>query len=870
MTVALASGQEGMLNVFEDFVIKRSKRAAEAFGLKPLTVWKMLKEGIADSMATQGRTWLTLPEAHGIFQKFGLTGGRDSAFVKELSNEGLLFEDVIFDVSTRRATEVVRLPYQKFSDHLIARYLLKGLEKDDPAKCLAAGTPIGALLTPSANFNRYDSVVEALLIEFPERAKQAELLDFLPRVNEELARLFLNGLAWRKSSSFSKSTSKWISRLLAHEPLVRETLSALVGLATKPKHPFGAKPLDGYLRKMTLPERDLHWSEFLRHQYEESVCQRLLAWLETLEADKLTAEYAEVYIAVLRWFLTSTNRHFRDRATRGLYVVGRRFPEMLFASTLDSFSINDPYIRERMLAASYGVVMALQFGPGSEAFCASTLRPFSQRLYKTMFAKGAPHATTHILTRDYARHILEAALLHEPNLFRRNEIRRIRPPFKDGGIRRWGRSADRDKARASPGSPLHTDFLNYTLGTLVRDRGNYDFKHPGHVRVVQNIHWRIYQLGYDFGKFEKIDKEIANAYWRAEGGSKVDRYGKKYAWIAFFELAGHRADTGTSRREDPTQRTPEVDIEPSFPVAPSPVRLVRRSLLGRSQARIGDWIKRGPKPNLRPYLIRTAIGHERGRWLALDGFVEHKDLQRHRAAFAFLKSIFVRKADVPRIAELLHQCKEFGHTVDRLEETHYTFSGEVPWSDTYPYLANEEKLRLRTGKKYIERVPGKKATLADVLFFERTVSERDEKRGYVEVEREEFEEFDVEPAARCLSWESHHTDVTDSYSVPVLSREIAEMFRLSSRPQTFDLFDRTGRRASVWTDFEEENGASEHFLYCRESLIDQYLRSKNLELIWVTWGERRFFDKDPMRRLGAQQPGYVEFSSILPRRDFGA
>lgn len=858
----IASGQEGMLNIFEDFVIKRARQTATKCGLQPLAVWKMLKEGIAATMAQQGRTHLTLTEAHAVFRASGIQAGQDRAFTRELSNEGLLFEDVVFDASTRKGTEVIRLPYQKFSDHLIARYLLKSLDNKDPAKSLAPGTPLGDLVAPKKGYPRYDSVVEALLIEFPERVNQRELIDFLPGLDEDLARLFLNGLLWRKPSSFGKATAKYINRILGHEPLTREALSSLLGLATKPKHPFGAKCLDRYLRGMPLAERDLHWSESFRYHDEESVSSRLLGWLETCDANKLTPEYGEVYITVLRWFLTTTNHYFRDRAARGLYIIGRRYPELLFGSTLESLSLNDPYIPERMIAASYGVVMALQFGTGSPAFQAGPLATYARALFDQMFKKGATFSTTHILMRDYARHSIEAALLHNPRLLSAREIRLIRPPFKFGGIRRWGRSGNRDKARGSPGSPIHGNFLNYTLGTLVRDRNNYDFKNPGHVRVVQNIYWRLYQLGYDYDKFEKVDKQIAEAYWRTEGGGKVDRYGKKYSWIAFFELAGHRADRGLSGRNDPTQRIPDVNIEPSFPVAPPSIQVVTENLIGRSRSPVASWIARGPKPDLRPYLRRTSIGGQRGPWVAIDGFVEQKDVSRNRSVLIFLKTLLVKKADRDRILQCLPNCKDFRHTSDRLEQTTYAFAGEIPWSDTFPFLANKERLRLGTGRTYLKRIPGSSATLADWLRSSGTASPGASKRGFLEVECEEHEEFDVEPAARNYSWEGYHTDFTEGQTVAIPTKEIASTFGLTSRPQTFDLFDGAGRKASISLDYRGKDGRRNDFLYCRQAIIERYLRAKNFDLVWVMWGERRFVHKDAMRDMVGKGPHYVQFSSL--------
>src|SRR5262249_53065107 len=49
-----------------------------------------------------------------------------------------------------------------------------------------------------------------------------------------------------------------------------------------------------------------------------------------------------------------------DQATRPLYWFGRGDSAALFDLTLDALAINDPYVSERLLAASYGIVMAHQ------------------------------------------------------------------------------------------------------------------------------------------------------------------------------------------------------------------------------------------------------------------------------------------------------------------------------------------------------------------------------------------------------------------------------------------------------------------------------------------------------------------------------
>ena len=96
------------------------------------------------------------------------------------------------------------------------------------------------------------------------------------------------------------------------------------------------------------------------------------------QAQPVTKEYAQMYVTIMMWTLTSTNRSLRDRATRAIYYIGCMFPETLFELTIQALGINDPYVPERMLAASHGVTMALQH---EKKFAAKTLQDFARQLF---------------------------------------------------------------------------------------------------------------------------------------------------------------------------------------------------------------------------------------------------------------------------------------------------------------------------------------------------------------------------------------------------------------------------------------------------------------------------------------------------------
>ena len=102
---------------------------------------------------------------------------------------------------------------------------------------------------------------------------------------------------------------------------------------------------------------------------------------------------------MLTWFLTTSHRGIRDKATKALAcILSGRLP--LAARLLGDFvTVNDLYVLERLLAACYGA--ALQ-GVREEG-----LSELAQVVFDKIFAHGKP--PTNALLRDHARGIVDYA-----------------------------------------------------------------------------------------------------------------------------------------------------------------------------------------------------------------------------------------------------------------------------------------------------------------------------------------------------------------------------------------------------------------------------------------------------------------------------
>ena len=659
-----------------------------------------------------------------------------------------------------------------------------------------------------------------------------------------------------------------------------------------PNHPFNASFWSERLSALSMSERDLSWTECVRrnrYSFEETV-MRFEGTCRN--AQDLSKERLYLFAEHIMWILTSTVRPLRDQATRALYWYGRRFPQEFFALVMKSFTINDPYVPERMLAATYGIAMARQNDFKDTSFVTDILPLYGRQLYENMFKPNAPYSTTHILARDYAKRTIDIALIHHPDLLTDDERERITPPFTDGGIREWGESENTEEGPP----PIQMDFRDYTLKSLIKvdDSAPDEYK-----RVKANVYWRIYDLGFSLENFGKIDKWISDENWNRsrynEHPRKIDRYGKKYSWIAFYELAGFRQDNHSLPDRYDEGRISGADIDPSFPDEQQEYNLVTEDFLGDPEISVEEWISKTPPPDMIKYLKVDNLCGEQGPWILLQGFLPQKDENIGRNMLAFLHGLIVRSEEAAEIVEILkNQEKIDGHSIPSCPEDHRTFAGEIPWCDTYPpnkweefpfevrkVLIPEQRPEfLRDG----EPIPWEEEfevrnIIADLIEkedeerLEALLSERNLELTIktVEVEQREHKEFEVLVPVRENYWEESCSVVIPHRNIALPAREITEYLCLYGQPQSFDLFEKeNGRRASITFQYGEKWGETQHCTYLRQDLLERYLAEIGGELIWVIWGERRqaFQNIDALYE-SLQDAPYESFQEVKTYCDIG-
>ena len=787
----------------------------------------------------------------------------DSSIVNLLAQEGVVFRNP----GAEPGEYVITPVYDALGGYIIANSLLAKYANDRTFEWLKDPEVIASFGGDDSHELASD-IFRSLVTLAPCRMHGKQLWK---EATDPLRNAALRFATELEAKYLDEDTVTALLALLRDNPKARPYLfSRLQATRGAPNHPLNAEFLDSALRAMPVSERDLSWTEWVRETRRErfnELRSMELRWKKDLTtrtpSDRLRAKW-------VMWFLTSTDRELRDVATRAMHWYGRGSSAYLFEECLGSLGINDPYVPERMLAASYGVAMARHTDTGGQTFVSVTLPEFARSLYNSMFAEGAPSGTTHSLMRDYATRIIEIALLHNPELFSFEEIQRSKPPFIDGGNREWGKCENSKEEHHSLDSPFRMDFENYTLGDLVPDRGNYDYKHEEYRKVRAQILWRVEQLGWSAELFKNVDSSIENEHFHPRIGGdtkKIERYGKKYSWIAFFEMAGLLHDQG--KLEDWIERTSYVDIDPSFPERVTRSHLITADFLGDPEMDMKEWIANGPLPNVDPYLKLGEIQQVEGPWVALDGFAVQEDESRGRSSFCFIRSFLVANQDSDSFLDRLRRQDLEGRWLPEKPEVIYTFAGEIPWCDTFPkngfcefsFVTGEEIVKVQRSQKVLF-LDGEILGMTWVDFVLRCASEdatgeteerqhiSDEDLGRIEIRempveveevKREHVKFNALIPVCDFGWEGYQTTASDAGHATTSAKEISADLELIGQPQTFDLFTKDGVKATFNVS-DQSNDFKNHqsMFFIKENLLRTYLEKNDLVLIWAIWGERGY------------------------------
>ncbi|WP_435019111.1 hypothetical protein TA3x_001109 [Tundrisphaera sp. TA3] len=397
---------------------------------------------IADAMFDSGGIALEQSYAKSILDEIWPTpsdSGYSKSLLKRLIAEGLLADDYYYPSPGELPVPIIRFGYERLADFQIARRLLERHGKEFGIKAdIPDDSSLGKFISGNEKHYQHAGIMTALVVLAPEFLGR-ELSELLPGIDmgDAYNAAFIEALPWRDGQYLNFPAIKLIEELLdrgdhasSRHAISDPVLEKLIQISAQPDHPMNADWLHGRLSRMAMPERDLRWSTFLHRSWlkrewtESGPIPRLLEWAWPINAehvdpsDGLEDDVVRLVSIILAWCFTTSDRYVRDRATKGLVSILRSRLHLL-PTLLDSFlDVDDPYVHERLMCAAYGCVMRSNDRQGSNFL--------ARYVYDHVFADDCP--PTHLLTRDYARGIVEYAIAFGGM----NDVdaSKIRPPYQ--------------------------------------------------------------------------------------------------------------------------------------------------------------------------------------------------------------------------------------------------------------------------------------------------------------------------------------------------------------------------------------------------------------------------------------------------------
>jgi len=463
--------------------------------------------------------------------------------IKKSLLDELLSNGVLTQNTNYSKEECVYVTYEKLDDYLYAR-LLAG-ELDDIG--------IDQFRTKYQKLREYGDILEALAIVLSENAKY-ELFDIFEeeKRNPIIISSFCNSLKWRKPDTISQNTIDYINKIVLRTKIGFETLfDVLVLISSKVGHSLNAERTVEYILNFPMPDRDARFILLFDDLYYEegSSINRLLDWCLLKKTNENALEGTVRLAAImLATFLISPNNNLRDKTTKALVNLLSGRIDILI-SVLEKYkNVDDPYLIERLYAVAFGCIVSEQKSDKIEAL--------AMYVYDTFFKNE--YVYPNMLVRDYVKSIIEYAKYKVSSS--KLSTLDVQPPYKsempevpsDDEIKKykfdynepdfqdyyWSQNAilssmkveyDRDGA---PGG--YGDFGRYTFQSYFSNWNGLNYNDLKNIAIK-----RIFEMGYDVEKHGQYDRRIDSARYRNDS---VERIGKKYQWIALYELAAQVAD----------------------------------------------------------------------------------------------------------------------------------------------------------------------------------------------------------------------------------------------------------------------------------------------------------------------------------------
>lgn len=585
------------------------------------------------------------------------------------------------------------------------------------------------------------------------------------------------------------------------------------------------------LVKLDLWNYNLEWSYFI-YQLGDEIFSFVHNTIEEIKDDKIEFSEATIKARFIAFILSTNIRELRDKATIFVIEFGKKYPLELLRLTVEFSSFKDLYVYERLVSGCYGVVLIKQ---NDVDFIEKILPQIAEKLFDLQFASKPAAPVYNYIVIDSIKHLLDLAILKGAIVFSQEDLERIKnykftPPFI------WLKPSKKQvhlinsSHEISWPNPIGMDFGIYTIPRLVkREDDDYDRRN-----AITNVYKRIFELGYKEldlgGATEEKFKEFIWGHKIYGIDGKVDKLGKKYSWISFFDYAGYlllneklnvydKYGYGSSHY----QRLSDVDIDISLPNTNYDInlKLYCEDLFDKKDSNL-KWYEEIKIDSIKE-LFETKL---EGDYSMLYGFIEQRTEEYKVRSFLMAETFFINKDE--NYEKIKKESAVFDWKSDvnfPKEHSRNKYFGELYWADAES-IQEAYDINIPTEEKITYK---RKREIYEIL--------HDERLGYDNID-EEIEEtsnvtflFNSEATVIDYLWESD-SEILKGFGEYFPSSKMGINLNLKADPNTGQILDNELNVAYKCISYEDNTHFKNTFNYMRSDLLRKYMNENNLALVY--------------------------------------
>lgn len=642
---------------------------------------------------------------------------------------GLVDEEILQDnLSPDGNTYMLDFAYERFGEHLVARKLLFGKRLEQVQDAFLPGAEFYKIFVESKGLvEKNKGLLEAMISQIKDSFK-TEFFTVAPAMEQltEGSAFVMNLIRNSDTVLMSKATKIFILKTLQEDSKMHDILWLELLKRTDEENAFNAEFLHEILLDQSMAQRDAGWTIFINGEFDglfdegliSSMIFRSLKNIIDVEPDQ---QKLWLNGLSLSWMLSSSNRALRDQVTKALIMLFSDHPSLVIKLLNYFKDVNDPYILQRQYAIVYGISV--------RAVPSTVFKELGETVQKLIFAK--PEVYPDLLLRDYARATIE----HLVTIGIRFDfdLDRITHPYKSKGFDVFPDNEEIDNLLSrmdgvnnaqlsgtkmlmssmvteyGRGTASYGDFGRYVFGSAVRNWK--DVKED----LLSNL--AVKMIIEEFGYSELLHGEYDSKRdtGRSRRNAHVERIGKKYQWIAFYQILARLADnekfydrhsfTKEQGAFNGSWRPFVRDIDPTLVL-----RLDRKNNtlpLWLEKPEYNNWdgdetswfSSEKDLPDLERILVK--VNNQGDEWIMLNGKAEWMQSEYEQTYFKGLTykvmSFVCDKEDFEGLLNYFLRQRRWDEQIHQIPSDYTVFNGEYYYSQAYrdSALADEEKRAFR-------------------------------------------------------------------------------------------------------------------------------------------------------------------------------